>query len=279
MGKKILLVNDQPSYGKVALAAMVPILSGMKHDLFCLPTALVSNTLDFGKFVINETTDYMKESLAVWNALGFEFDAVCTGFMVSEEQTRLVIDLCREARAQGRPVFCDPIMGDDGHLYNGVGPETVALMTQLVANADYIVPNYTEAAAIAGVPYKAEGMTREEARQLVDALRRIGAKSVVITSAVLDEPGCTHCVVGYSHAEDEFFVEPFDEIPVRYPGTGDIFSAVFTGKVLSGATVRDANKMAMVAVRNMIAENGIAAQTYTGIPVEAYLSLIPQSTE
>ena len=46
--KKILLINDLPGYGKVALAAMVPILSHMGHYPMQLPTAVISNTLDYG---------------------------------------------------------------------------------------------------------------------------------------------------------------------------------------------------------------------------------------
>ena len=48
MDKKILLINDMPGYGKVALPAMVPILTHMKYEVFSLPTALVSNMLDDG---------------------------------------------------------------------------------------------------------------------------------------------------------------------------------------------------------------------------------------
>jgi len=57
--KNILIINDMPGYGKVALAAMLPILSNMGHSVYNLPTALVSNTLDYGKFTILDTTDYM----------------------------------------------------------------------------------------------------------------------------------------------------------------------------------------------------------------------------
>lgn len=72
--KNILIINDMPGYGKVALAAMLPILSHMGHNIYNLPTALVSNTLDYGKFTILDTTDYMKKSIAVWKELGFSFD-------------------------------------------------------------------------------------------------------------------------------------------------------------------------------------------------------------
>ena len=63
MSKKILLINDMAGYGKVALAAMIPVLSHMKYEIFNLPTALVSNTLDYGKFDILETTGYMKNTM------------------------------------------------------------------------------------------------------------------------------------------------------------------------------------------------------------------------
>ena len=88
--KNILIINDMPGYGKVALAAMLPILSHMGHNIYNLPTALVSNTLDYGKFTILDTTDYMKKSIAVWKELGFSFDCITTGFLASAEQ----VDIC-----------------------------------------------------------------------------------------------------------------------------------------------------------------------------------------
>lgn len=52
MDKQVLLINDLAGYGKVALSAMIPVLSHMGYNLYNLPTALVSNTLDYGKFDI-----------------------------------------------------------------------------------------------------------------------------------------------------------------------------------------------------------------------------------
>ena len=81
--KNILIINDLPGYGKVALAAMLPILSNFGHSVYNLPTALVSNTLDYGKFTILDTTEYMKKSIAVWKELGFSFDCITTGFLAA----------------------------------------------------------------------------------------------------------------------------------------------------------------------------------------------------
>lgn len=140
MSKKLLLISDLAGYGKVALSAMLPVLSHMKYETYNLPTAIVSNTLDYGKFDILDTTEYMKNTLKIWEDLGFSFQAVFTGFIISKEQTELVIDFCKKKSAEGVLVFTDPIMGDVGHLYNGITEETVGLMRKLVSVADYIVP-------------------------------------------------------------------------------------------------------------------------------------------
>lgn len=118
MGKQVLLINDLPGYGEVALAAMMPILTHMGHHIYNLPTALVSNTLDYGKFEILDTTDYMIHTLDVWRALNFSFDAVSTGFIVTEKQAEMIREYCVEEHKKGTLIFVDPIMGDEGHLYN-----------------------------------------------------------------------------------------------------------------------------------------------------------------
>ena len=49
--EKILLIGDLPCYGRMAVNAMLPILSHMGYDVSVLPTALVSNNFAYGKFV------------------------------------------------------------------------------------------------------------------------------------------------------------------------------------------------------------------------------------
>lgn len=273
MAKKVLLINDLAGYGKVALSAMLPVLSYLKYETYNLPTAIVSNTLDYGKFDILDTTQYMKNTLRVWKELDFRFDAISTGFIVSQEQTQMVTDFCRENSAKGVTVFTDPIMGDDGRLYNGMSEETVELMRKLVSVADYIVPNYTEACYLTRTAYEAEGVSEEAYHKMIDALRTLGAKSVVITSAVVKDSD-KKSVVGYDHKEGKYFRIDFEEIPVRFPGTGDIFSAVFIAKILVGENLHNATQKAMDAVRTMIAENTENVDKFKGIPLETCLEVL-----
>ena len=103
-------------------------------------------------------------------------------------------------------------------------------MRELISVADYIVPNYTEAAYLTELPYKEDGVTEEAYHTMIDKLRAFGAKSIVITSAKIAGTDC-RSVVGYDHKKEEYFKVDFEEIPVHFPGTGDIFSAVFIGKL------------------------------------------------
>lgn len=71
MDEKILVMNDLPGYGKVALAASEPILSHFGYHVYNLPTALVSNTLNYGKFQILDTTEYMQGGSCCLGRIGF----------------------------------------------------------------------------------------------------------------------------------------------------------------------------------------------------------------
>lgn len=258
-------------YGKVATAAMLPILSYMGYPTYNLPTALVSNTLDYGKFNILETTDYIQGVFPVWKELGFHYDAIATGFIASERQAQIVSDYCREQSHNGSIIYVDPIMGDEGKLYNGVTPSAINSMREMLEVANLCYPNYTEACYLTDTPYREEGVTMQEARQLLDKLRNIGTESMLITSIKVDG---NNSVMGYNKADDEYFQLLYTEIPVHFPGTGDIFSAVLIGHLLNDEPLKKSTRMSMDAVSKLIELNKDNKDKNRGIPLEKYLSII-----
>lgn len=265
---KILLINDMCGYGKVATAAMLPILSYMGYYVYNLPTALVSNTLDYGKFNILETTDYITGVFPVWRELGFSFDAIATGFIASERQAGIVAQYCREEAERGSVILVDPIMGDEGKLYNGVTPATINSMREMLSVAHLCFPNYTEACYLTDTPYNINGIAREEAVILIDKLRQIGAKSVLITSMLIDGK---HTVAGFNHNSGEYFFHEYEEIPVHFPGTGDIFSAIVDGHLLRGESLEDSTRTAMDTLSRWIDLNKDNQDKNRGIPLERHL--------
>lgn len=285
MGKRIVLFNDLPGYGKVALAAMVPLFSRMGHFPYQVPTAVVSNTLDFGKFRIQDMTDYMRDTIKVWDELGFDPDCICTGFVLSEEQVELIGDYIRSRKPRmneiqnvdnGRLVMVDPIMADGGKLYNGIGMERVAAMRKLVSYSDVMVPNMTEAGFLTEICPGRERASAAELRELVDGLHKLSGKSVVITSAQ-DSETDEHLVCGYDHKSGQYFRVPFTFLPVRVAGSGDIFSTVMTGKLLNGEGLEAAVQEAVRVLTALIRENQSHLDEYKGILVERYWELLDEN--
>ena len=267
--RQILLVNDIAGYGKVATAAMLPILY-FGYPTYNLPTALVSNTLDYGKFNILDTTEYIKGVFPVWRQLGFSFDAIATGFIASERQADIVARYCQEQAALGTTIFVDPIMGDEGKLYNGVTAATINSMREMLSVAHICYPNYTEACYLTGRAYQPEGISQGEARSLLDPLRKTGTKSALVTSVPVDG---TPSVIGYNHMNGEYFQLTYEEIPVHFPGTGDIFSAVLIAHLLDGEELKHSVRMAMDAVYQLIDLNKDNLDKNRGIPLEQYLNI------
>lgn len=271
MNKQILLINDMAGYGKVATAAMIPILSYFGHPVYNLPTALVSNTLDYGKFNILDTTDYIKGVFPVWKALGFTFDAIATGFIASERQAKIIAEYCREQAKNNTTIYVDPIMGDEGKLYNGVDQNAIKAMREMVAVAHLTYPNYTEACYLTETQYQQHGVTQQEARDMIDKMRQIGAKSVLITSIKVDgRPS----VVGFDNDNNTYLQLPYTEIPVHFPGTGDMFSAILISYLLKQRQLTESAQKAMDGIYKLIELNKNNEDKNKGIPVENYLNLL-----
>ena len=292
---KILLVYDLAGYGKVALSVMIPIFSHLKFETFNLPTALVSNTFDYGKFDILDTTAYMRNTIGIWDQLGFSFDAICTGFIASKEQSQLVTDYCRRHKERnGAKVFVDPVMADNGYLYNGVTFETVLYLRELCSTADVVLPNITEACFLTGVKVNGEerallgasatpattsatltrhklSFSADEIDSIVAGLKGLGAKNVVITSANLEGRSCT--IVG-KEGHDGWRPFYYKEIPAQFAGTGDTFTSLVASSVMRGNPLEEAVPKAMKVMEYLISTNFQNEDKYKGIPIEQYLDSI-----
>lgn len=272
--KDILLINDLPGVGKVALSAMMPIVSSLGFRVHNLPTAIVSNTLDYGLFEIMDMTDYMEKTIDIWNKLNFKFDCICTGFINSDPQVELIEKIIKDNKEKSPIVMVDPIMGDDGKLYLGLSENVVKNMRKMCSMADIVTPNLTEASFILYDEMKNTALTKEEIKEYIDEFRKIGSKSVVITS-VQHKDDNNYYIEGYSHFEDEYFSIPYDYINVRFPGTGDVFSAVLITKFLKGLTLKESCKAASDFVRKaMEKDEKIVVDKRMGMNIEDNLQFL-----
>lgn len=272
--KDILLINDLPGVGKVALSAMMPIVSSLGFRVHNLPTAIVSNTLDYGLFEIMDMTEYMEKTIDIWNKLNFKFDCICTGFINSDPQVELIEKIINDNKENSPIVMVDPIMGDDGKLYLGLSENVVNNMRKMCSMADIVTPNLTEASFILYDEMRDESLNKKQIKEYIDEFRKIGSKSVIITSVKHKEDN-NYYIEGYSHFEDEYFSIPYDYINVRFPGTGDVFSAVLITKFLNGLTLKESCKAASDFVRKaMEKDEKIVVDKRMGMNIEDNLQFL-----
>lgn len=266
--KNILLIGDIVGYGNLGTSTMIPVLTKMNYEIFRLPSSLVSNNFCYGKFAVLDTTDYMRKCIDIWNSLDFHIDAVATGFLTSEEQTNVVADYCHNLKERGTKILVDPIMADDGKLYNGISESTIGYMRKMCRIADVIVPNFTEAKFLAEKFVGRMSLTEAETRELVEELRKIGDNSVIISSMIMED---RHCIIVYDRNDSTTTVIPYCQIPVQFSGTGDVFSSILFGNYLRGIPLRDSARKAMEFVSKVISENIDHPTPDNGIPIENHL--------
>ena len=275
MEKNILIIGDMPGYGKIGMAAVLPILSNMGHSVYNLPTALVSNNFDYGKFALLDTTQYIRETIQVWQELDFRFDCITTGFLASAEQADLLRVFIEGQRREGFLVVTDPIMGDGGKLYNGATQETVDNMRRFIGVSDVIVPNLTEAEFLTGLYLGRDRLTRDESRQVLDGLCACGPRSVLITSGREEGTG-RHVVWGFDGESGEYFTVPYRFIRAHFPGTGDIFTSLLTGQILKGRPLLQATEKAVDLLERLIFMEQDVVERNNGIRIEKYLSVLTE---
>ena len=58
----------------------------------------------------------MTEYINNWEILGLNFDGICTGFLGSKEQIKIVVEFLEKFKTKDNIVLIDPVMGDYGKL-------------------------------------------------------------------------------------------------------------------------------------------------------------------
>lgn len=225
-GNNILLVSDFVGVGKVALSMMIPILNTMEANVSYLPTAVISNNFDYGKAVVEELTNFMRDSKDIWKELDFQFEIISTGIIMNPEQVDIIKEIIKYHHKKPL-IISDPIMGDHGELYPGLSKELIEASRLMALEADIIIPNLTEFSLIVGKDYPSPG--KLDHQQLVSWLEKArgrGVKSAIITSVHI---GDEYFVYGYSENEDIFRVK-VDYVPVEVGGAGDVFTSLLIGR-------------------------------------------------
>ncbi len=249
--KRVLTIQDISCFGKCSLTVALPLLSAMGVETVILPTAVLSTHTLFKGFTCRDLSDQLKPITDHWQREGIAFDAVCTGYLGTEEEIDTVTGIIRKFRNEHTLIFVDPAMGDNGKLYPAFDAHYARKNADLCAVADIAVPNITEAAFLTGLPYR-ESYPAEYIREMLQALAALGTKVPILTGVSLSE-GKTGAM-GLDTATGEYFAYQNDRVPAAYHGTGDIFSSVLAGAFVLGMDRIEALKTAADYTALTIAE-------------------------
>lgn len=239
--KRVLTIQDISCLGKCSLTVALPLISSMGVETVILPTAMLSTHTMFQGFTVKDLEDQLIPVTEHWKKEKVKFDAIYTGYLGTEEEIETVRKIIRDFRTEDTLVFVDPAMGDNGKLYPAFDENYAARNALLCGDADIIVPNITEAAFMTGMEYREE-YGQDYIISLLEALSRLGAKTVALTGVSLAEE--TTGVMGYDTVKEEFFTYQNQKIPTSYHGTGDIFSSVTIGSLMNGISWQDSLKIA-----------------------------------
>lgn len=257
--KRIAAINDLSGLGRCSLTAALPVISAMGIEACPLPTAILSNQTGYKSYYIDDYTAHMDEYAEKWAELGVKFDGICTGFLANEAQVEAIIHFLEKFRREDTVLVVDPVLGDDGAVYDNFSEKLCDEMRRLAFSADIITPNLSEACILCsrdfgdffgeGKDIPPLGKIEELGRELIDR----GVKTAVITgihagdkilNTVVSESGC-------SHIESPFYGGSFS-------GTGDIFSSIICAGAVKGLTPEESAKKAAdfisLAVRDTFEE-------------------------
>lgn len=240
--KRAAIINDLSGIGKCSLSVAIPLLSIFNIEACPLPTAILSNQTGFDKFSFYDLSASMRDTLEIWQENNEHFDAIYTGFLGSENQIDMIEKLIK-FNNKGI-VIVDPVMGDNGSMYDTYTLSLCNKVRELVSMADIITPNITEAVILAEEDlneYNINNIDINKAKSIAKSLSKLGPKYIIITGIII---GSNIFNILYIKEKDEFYMEKSPYNNYSYSGTGDIFASLITGYVLKGDDIKVAVRKA-----------------------------------
>ncbi|MDR1774721.1 MAG: pyridoxamine kinase [Clostridioides sp.] len=229
MQKKIVCIHDLSGLGKCSLSVALPIISALKAQCCPFPTTILSNQSEYPKYTFLDLTSEMKDYKNTWKELSFQFDSIYTGFLGSYEQISIVQEFIKEN--PNSLVVVDPVMGDDGKMYDCFDEKIRIGLKELVRLSHLTTPNITEAAYITGFDYTRKNFSNEDIKNIAKKVSSIGPSKVVLTGIKNDDKILN---LAYNADDDSFFYTESYYNNKSYSGTGDIFASILCAMITRG---------------------------------------------
>ncbi len=225
----VLCISSQVARGHVGLSAAAFALERLGHEVWALPTILLSNHPGHARHA-GAAVDPLElaRMLGALQENGWlaDVDGVLAGYMPSRQHVAVAAELVSWVRshAPGALVLCDPALGDDPRGVYVDDRAAQAIRSELLPLADITTPNRFELAWLTDRPVGDES----EALAAADVLGQPHLLATSIPGAEPDRLLNIHVGLDTTSRTD---VERRRQAP---HGTGDLMAALFFGHVLHG---------------------------------------------
>lgn len=247
---RILALSSHVVRGGVGLAATVPALQSLGHEVWALPTITLASRPGLGHAGMSAAgrrATPAAELAGMLDALEQDgcwalLDAVFVGYFASADAVAAAAAAITRIRAVQRDirVLVDPIIGDAGRLY--VAEATAAaIRDRLIPLADIATPNRFELEWLAGLQRAEAGIEK--------AAAQLGPETVVVTSARETESEIATLLVTRSST-----VERTGAVVTSVPnGSGDLLDGLLLGHLLRGRSSLDALDASLATLAHVLA--------------------------
>ena len=239
--KKVLTIQDISCVGQCSLTVALPIISACGVETCVLPSAVLStHTGGFKGFTFRDLTEDMPAIREHWEKEGIKFDTIYTGYLGSTKQIDYVKDIFASGSKEGTLKVVDPAMADHGKLYYGFDQAFVDAMKRLCAEADFILPNMTEAAFLTDMPYE-DGSDRRYVDEIMSRLIKLGCKNIILKGL----PSKNGNYIGIlMYIDGKMYYYEHERLANSCHGTGDVYASAFVGALARGKSANEAARIA-----------------------------------
>ncbi len=249
---RMAAIHDISGLGKCSLTVALPIVSASGVECCCIPTALLStHTGCFSDWTFRDLSDDILPIAEHWSKLDdISFDAIYSGYLASEKQGELIEKCIDYLKGENTLVIVDPAMADNGRYYANLDEKMASCFKRLIAKADVITPNITEACFITGTEYISAPHSEEFVDGLIDKLSQLGPRIVAITGVCPDESHVGIVARDNKTGKTCRFMNRARE--GVFHGSGDVFASSFAALLTRGADVETALSLAEAFVSDCV---------------------------
>lgn len=252
--KKIAVINDLSGFGKCSLTAAIPVISSFGIQCCPLTTAVLSNQTGYESYACRDLTDDLPEFINEWKKLGASFNGILTGFISNSRQGQIIADFIDTFKNEGTTVVVDPVMADDGCVYDCYDEKSVEAIKSLVYKADIITPNLTELCILTDENYGEIILLEKE--QLIQKIKNMCLslnekhRLKIVASGIKNSGKIANAV--FDGGSFEIIEAP--AFNGSFSGTGDILSAFIAAGCVCGMGLAQAVKGAVDFIHKSIDE-------------------------